>query len=68
MNNAPNRMLIFYQGNDIITIIDGNCHRAIFRNAKQPLAELSTDDTQAGGLLATDQMGSVLAVQGSENP
>ncbi|QKL00183.1 hypothetical protein GEV39_01595 [Pseudomonas sp. NY5710] len=67
MNNAPNRTLFFYQGNDIITIIEDNRQRAIFRNAKQPLADLSADDTQAGGLLATDQMGSVLAAQGSEN-
>ncbi|MGE8047924.1 hypothetical protein ACQKPT_06460 [Pseudomonas monteilii] len=41
----------------------GDQHRAIFRKAQQPLAELSTDETQTGGLIATDDKGSVLAVQ-----
>ncbi|QHG62906.1 hypothetical protein [Pseudomonas putida] len=66
MNKASNRSLFFYQGDKLITVKEGDQHRAIFRNAEQPLAELSTDNTQAGGLLAIDQMGSVLVVQGSD--
>jgi hypothetical protein len=66
MSKASNGTLFFYQGDKLITVKEGDQHRAIFRNAEQPLAELSTDGTQPGGLLATDQMGSVLAVQGSD--
>ena len=65
MNKEPSMMLFFYQDNKLVTVKEGAHHRAILRNAEQPLAELSTDDTKAGGPLATDQMGSVLAVQGS---
>ncbi|NIE77077.1 hypothetical protein F3J44_07725 [Pantoea sp. Tr-811] len=65
MSKAPNNTLFFYQGDKLVTVKQGDQHRAIFRNAEQPLAELSTDDTQASGLLATDDKGSVLAVQGS---
>ena len=65
MSKAPNSTLFFYQGDKLITVKEGDHHRAIFRNAEQPLAELSTDDTQTSGLLATDQMGSVLVVHGS---
>ncbi|MBA6145025.1 MULTISPECIES: hypothetical protein [Pseudomonas] len=67
MNKEPSMMLFFYQDNKLVTVKEGAHHRAILRNAEQPLAELSTDDTKAGGPLATDQMGSVLAVQGSAN-
>lgn len=66
MNKASNRSLFFYQGNKLITVKEGEQHRVIFRNAEQPLAELSADDTYSGGLLATDQMGSVLVKQGSD--
>ncbi|MBA6121322.1 hypothetical protein N7592_14455 [Pseudomonas juntendi] len=65
MSKASNSTLFFYQGDKLVTVKKGAHHRAILRNAEQPLAELSTDDTKAGGPLATDQMGSVLAVQGS---
>ncbi|WP_445672452.1 hypothetical protein [Pseudomonas inefficax] len=67
MNKATNLMLLFYLGDKLINVIEGDRHRTIFRTAEQPLAELSTYDTQTGGLLATDQMGSVLVVQGSVN-
>ncbi|MNG86675.1 hypothetical protein D3C76_655140 [compost metagenome] len=63
MSKASNSSLFFYQGNKLITVKQGDQHRAIFRNAEQPLAELSTDDTHTTGLLATDDKGSVLAVQ-----
>jgi len=63
MSKASNSSIFFYQGNKLITVKQGDQHRAIFRNAEQPLAELSTDQTQSGGLLATDDKGSVLAVQ-----
>lgn len=66
MSKASNSTLFFYQGDKLITVREGDKGRAIFRNAEQPLAELSTDDNQAGGLLATDQMGSVLVVHGSD--
>ncbi|WP_060512210.1 hypothetical protein [Pseudomonas sp. NBRC 111124] len=66
MSKASNRSLFFYQGDKLITVKEGDQHRAIFRNAEQPLAELSADDTHYSGLLATDQMGSVLVVQGSD--
>lgn len=63
MKNASNRSLFFYQGDKLITVKQGDHHRAIFRKAEQPLAELSADDTPTSGLLATDDKGSVLAVQ-----
>ncbi|QCI10281.1 hypothetical protein E6B08_02080 [Pseudomonas putida] len=63
MSKASNNTLFFYQGDKLITVKQGEQHRAIFRNAQQPLAELSTDETQPGGLLATDDKGSVLVVQ-----
>ncbi|WP_079226255.1 hypothetical protein [Pseudomonas putida] len=66
MSKASNRSLFFYQGDKFITVIQGDEYRAIFRNAEQPLAELSTSNTQAGGLLATDDKGSVLVVQSSD--
>ncbi|AUA34851.1 hypothetical protein CWR53_20815 [Pseudomonas sp. SGAir0191] len=65
MSKAPNSSLFFYQGDKLITVKKGDEHRSIFRNAEQPLAELSADDTQTDVLLATDDKGSVLAVQGS---
>ncbi|MBA6058323.1 hypothetical protein [Pseudomonas juntendi] len=65
MSKASNSTLFFYQGDKLFTVKEGGKGRTIVRNAEQPLAELSTDDTKAGGPLATDQMGSVLAVQGS---
>jgi len=63
MSKASSRSLFFYQGDKLITVKQGDEHRAIFRNAELPLAELSTDKTQTGGLLATDDKGSVFAVQ-----
>lgn len=63
MRKASNNSLFFYQGDKLITVKQGDRHHAIFRHAEQPLAELSTDDTQTGGLLATDDKGSVLVVQ-----
>lgn len=66
MSKASNSTLFFYQGDKLVTVKEGDKGRAIFRNAEQPLAELSTDDTQTSGLLATDQMGSVLVVHGSD--
>ncbi|MBO9551481.1 hypothetical protein [Pseudomonas sp.] len=69
MSKASKRSLFFFQGDKLITVKEGDQGRAIFRNADQPLAELSTDDTQAGGLLATDDKGSVFVVQGpAEQP
>ncbi len=63
MSKASNNSLFFYQGDKLITVKQADQHCAIFRHAAQPLAELSTDATQASGLLATDDKGSVLVVQ-----
>lgn len=63
MNKASNNSLFFYQGDKLVTVKQRNQHRAIFRAADHPLAELSTDDAQTNGLLATDDKGSVLVVQ-----
>ena len=63
MSKASNGTLFFYQGDKLITVKQGDEHRAIFRNAEQPLAEVSTDGTHTSGLLATDDKGSVLVVQ-----
>ncbi|MCI0913674.1 MULTISPECIES: hypothetical protein [Pseudomonas] len=69
MSKAPKRSLYFYQGDMLITVKQGDQHRAIFRNAEQPLAEVNTEGTHTSGLLATDDKGSVLVVQeASEQP
>ena len=66
MSKAPNRTLFFYQGDKLISVKEGDQHRTILRNGDQPLAELNTDQTRGGGLLATDDKGSVLIVQGPD--
>jgi len=63
MSKASNRSLFFYQGNKLITVNQGDHHRAIFRHADMPLAEVQTGETSGSGLLATDDKGSVLSVQ-----
>jgi hypothetical protein len=63
MSNVSNKSLFFYQAGKLITVSQGGQHRAIFRTAEQPLAELSADGTCTNGLLATDDKGSVLVVQ-----
>ncbi|MGJ7551375.1 hypothetical protein [Pseudomonas alloputida] len=69
MSKASKRSLFFYLGDKLITVKEGGQYRAIFRNAEQPLAEWSADQTQGGGLLATDDKGSVFVVQGpAEQP
>ncbi|MBI6943980.1 hypothetical protein JET76_21860 [Pseudomonas putida] len=65
MAKAADRTLFFYQGNQLVSVQDGDQHLAIFRNDTLPLAELSTDPTIGSALLATDTPGSVLAVQNS---
>ncbi|WP_236237012.1 hypothetical protein [Pseudomonas faucium] len=68
MSKAPNRSLFFYQGDKLITVMQGDQPRTIFRNADQPLAELSTNSNPFSGLLATDDKGSVLVVQSPDKP
>ncbi|WPO30365.1 RHS repeat-associated core domain-containing protein [Pseudomonas sp. BO3-4] len=63
MSKASNSSLFFYYDNKLVTVKHGDQHRAILRNAEQPLAELSTIDTHTCSLLATDDKGSVLSVQ-----
>lgn len=62
MSKASNSSLFFYYDNKLVTVKHGDQHRAILRNAEQPLAELSTIDTHTCSLLATDDKGSVLSV------
>ncbi|SMF56011.1 MULTISPECIES: RHS repeat-associated core domain-containing protein [unclassified Pseudomonas] len=63
MSKASNRSLFFYQGNKLITVNQGDHHHAIFRHADMPLAEVQTGEMSGGGVLATDDKGSVLSVQ-----
>lgn len=58
MSKASNSSLFFYYDNKLVTVKHGDQHRAILRNAEQPLAELSTSDTHTCSLLATDDKGS----------
>ncbi|MBC3487296.1 hypothetical protein HU750_16640 [Pseudomonas sp. SWRI50] len=39
MSKGSNRLLFFYQGNKLITVNQGDHHRAIFRSADTPLGE-----------------------------
>ncbi|MFJ4113199.1 hypothetical protein [Pseudomonas sp. NPDC089758] len=64
MSKSLNNTLFFYQSNKLITVKQGNTQCAIFRNADMPLAEVQAGDTPATGLLATDDKGSVLQVNG----
>jgi hypothetical protein len=66
MSKASNRSLFFYQGDKLITVKRGEQHHAIFRNADMPLAEVQTGEISGGGILATDDKGSVLSVQDAE--
>lgn len=56
----------FYQGDKLITVKHGDQHRAIFRNAAMPLAEVQAGEASSAGLLATDDKGSVLQVDSKE--
>ena len=56
----------FYQGDKLITVKHGDQHRAIFRNAAMPLAEVQAGEASSAGLLATDDKGSVLQVNSKE--
>ncbi|WP_449430208.1 hypothetical protein [Pseudomonas putida] len=66
MKNAANSTQYFYQNNKLITVKSGAQSRTIFRTADQPLAEQSGDGS-SNGLLATDDKGSVLQVEGSDD-
>jgi len=56
----------FYQGDKLITVKHGDQHRAIFRNAAMPLAEVQAGEASSARLLATDDKGSVLQVDSKE--
>lgn len=62
MSKASNRSLFFYQGDKLITVKQGDQHRAIFRSAKLPLAEQQVQSEAGARLLATDEKSSVLSV------
>ena len=63
MRKASNCSLFFYQGDKLITVKQVDKHRAIFRNAEQPLAEQQTNGDRSIALLATNDKGSVLSVE-----
>jgi len=67
MGRSSSNTLFFYQGDKLITVKQGDQHRAIFRNADMPLAEIQTGETSGSGLLATDDKGSVLSVQDEDS-
>lgn len=67
MSKASNRSLFFYQRDKLITVKQGDEHRAIFRNAEQPLAEQQTNGDRSIALLATDDKGSVLSVENEDD-
>lgn len=62
MNTASKSSLFFYQDEKLLTVKQGDQHRAIFRHAQSPLAELSIDASHTTCLLITDDKGSVLSV------
>ncbi|MHA7115055.1 hypothetical protein ACX0KM_12935 [Pseudomonas promysalinigenes] len=64
MKPSLNPAIFFYQGNKLVTVKAGANHRSIFRATDMPLAEQQSAD--GNGLLATDNKGSVLAVQSEE--
>ncbi|MDU9401377.1 hypothetical protein RTH46_02555 [Pseudomonas sp. zfem004] len=65
MNKQTAATLFFYQNGKLITVkVDGD-HHSIFRNADIPMAELQFNENN--NLLATDDKGSVLVMQGKLN-
>ncbi|WP_448197359.1 RHS repeat-associated core domain-containing protein [Pseudomonas putida] len=67
MNQSANSSLFFYQNGKLVTVKQGNQQRSILRNDDMPLAEVQTGETVGTGLLATDDKGSVLNVQDTED-
>ncbi|HEE9760721.1 hypothetical protein H0H12_13540 [Pseudomonas putida] len=63
MQTNANHTQFFYQNGKLVTLKTGEQGHSIFRSPDVPLAERQSDDTDAGGLLATDDKGSVLQVQ-----
>ncbi|MCE5977823.1 hypothetical protein [Pseudomonas sp. JR33AA] len=63
MQTNANHTQFFYQNGKLVTLKTGEQGRSIFRSQDIALAERQSDDTNAGGLLATDDKGSVLQVQ-----
>jgi hypothetical protein len=63
MQTNVNNTQFFYQNGKLVTLKTGEQGRSIFRSPDVPLAERQSDDTDAGGLLVTDDKGSVLQVQ-----
>lgn len=63
MKKSAKSCLFFYQGDKLVTLQQEDVSRTIFRTPDLPLAEQQTADNEGTGLLATDEKGSVLAVQ-----
>lgn len=66
MSKASNRSLFFYQGNNLVTVKQGDQHRSIFRSAGLPLAEQQLQGDSTSSLLATDDKGSALKALDAE--
>ncbi|MBF8669181.1 RHS repeat-associated core domain-containing protein [Pseudomonas putida] len=66
MSKASNNSLFFYQGDKLITVKQGDQHRAIFRHHAMPLAEQQRGTSESVGLLVTDDKGSILSVQDAD--
>ncbi|MFJ4390484.1 RHS repeat-associated core domain-containing protein [Pseudomonas soli] len=64
MSRSLNTTVFFYLGNRLFTAKQYTNHRSIFHIPDRPLAEYQSADQT--GLLATDDKGSVLIVQGKE--
>lgn len=67
MPKQDSSTLFFYQNGKLVTLRVGEQGHQIFRHAEMPLAEISAHEGTAGGILATDDKGSVLNVQAPDN-
>lgn len=63
MISSSNRTFVFYQGDTLITVKQGDQHRTLFRTPDLPLAEQRVAGGESYGLFATDEKASVLSVQ-----
>ncbi|MGE7990879.1 RHS repeat-associated core domain-containing protein [Pseudomonas sp. NPDC089554] len=66
MKRQANTTQFFYQGGKLTTVRGPEQQRSIFRHSDIPLAEQASTDAGGNGLLATDDKGSVLTVQGDD--
>jgi RHS repeat-associated protein len=67
VSKTAKNSIFFYQGNKLITVKQGEQHRALFRHAAQPLAEQQINGQYDTTLLAADKSGSILNAKAGEN-